>query len=233
MKKFIYIGVTMMIIASFTGIARAEDDESTDQPEIRKEDKLMGGWFKDIREMRAEKRDTVTDMRIERKDMMDDNKDVLREGREAIKNASPEDRADLLEEQKEKREAFHEEWKNKTKEIIEARVHFAANLYQATIARLEQIAERIDSRIEKLTALGKDMASAQSAVDEARGHIENAKTAAAEIKETLESLTDKSGFFETHKDKIVKVKDELKLAHQSLKKAIEAIKAVAPKTTTE
>jgi chromosome segregation ATPase len=222
-----YIGITLLLLASVTGIARAE------YPETEGNKGMMGGWFNDVRDARTEKREEITDMRVERKDMMEGNKEELEAGREAIKNASPEDRPALLEAQKEKREAFRGEFKEKTKEIIEARVHFAANLYQMVIVRLEQIADRLDSRIEKLTAEGKDMTNAESAVDEARKHIANAKTAAEEITVVLESLTDKSGFFEENKEKIAEIRSELKLAHQSLKKAVEAIKAVMPKVEGE
>jgi hypothetical protein len=228
MKKFIYIGAVLMMVVSFTGIARAENGafgvraEGNVGAEVRMGEK--GGWFKDIREIRMDNREKIGDMRDDRKELFDERKEDLRDGREGIKNASDEDRPALIEAQKVMRADFKGEISLKTKEIIEARVKFAANLYNMTVARLEQIADRIDSRIEKLVAEGKDMSDAKEFVAEARVHIENAQTVAAEVRVYADAEGDKEGFFEANKEKIAKIRSELKLAHQSLLKAVQSIK---------
>jgi len=228
MKKFIYISVMILMVVSFIGIARAEDgsNEQERETKVQRDGKLFGRWFKDIRDAREEKRNTIEDMRDSRKELFDDRKSDIDAGREAIKDASDDDRPGLIEEQKEKREEFKEEIKDKTKEIIEARVKFAATLYTMTIERLQQIADRISSRIDKLVAEGKDMTSAKASLVEARTHIEKAQTAANEIKLALESLTDKSGFFQANREKIAEIRSELKLAHQALLTAVKAMKPI-------
>lgn len=150
----------------------------------------------------------------ERKEAVDDWKD----SREDMKIK----REAMIEDMKEKREMWKEDmkehWQDGTK-MIRGRVLMALMQRGENLAN---IATRIETRIEKIKAEGKDTGEAQSFVDKAEVEIESAKNKIESLKEDIEG--DKS--IETLRASLKAIKEDLKSAHGYLKSAVEEIKKV-------
>jgi chromosome segregation ATPase len=110
--------------------------------------------------------------------------------------------------------------------------------FNAAVERLTKIADRIDSRIAKIKATGKDTSGAEASVADARAKINQAKTDIAKIpdlvNEGIATTTPKERFsgLRTLADTIRK---ELEGAQSSLTKALKTLRGLSPEhnaTTT-
>lgn len=148
----------------------------------------------------------------ERKEALDDWKDT----REDIKAK----RMEMINDMKEKREAWKEDmkehWQDGVK-MVRGRILIA---FMQRTENLANIAERIETRIDKIEAEGKDTGDAQSFVDQAQEKIESAKNKIEDLKNDIEG--DKS--IEELKSKLSAIKEDLKSAHSNLRSAVEEIK---------
>ena len=108
--------------------------------------------------------------------------------------------------------------------------------FRAAIARLNRIADRIESRIEKLQERGLDLGTAIGFLREGRAAITEAQTALASIPGTVETaLADndpRTAFAAVH-EAFRSAKESLKNAHAALVNAIRVIKAVTDTETGE
>lgn len=110
-----------------------------------------------------------------------------------------------------------------------------AKVLSATIERLEKIASRIESRIEKLKAEGGVTTEAEGFVAEAKVHLSQARQG-VEIFTSIDLSADKAKEnFETVRATAATVKEELKAARESLMQAARSLggdKAGVRATTT-
>ncbi|MBU3925574.1 hypothetical protein KJ763_00180 [Patescibacteria group bacterium] len=96
------------------------------------------------------------------------------------------------------------------------------------VIRLERIADRIDSRLDKLQENGADISEPQVLLETAKTKIADAKLAVENVKtkieEILNSDADAKDIFQQIKDELSAVKQTIKDAHSALVDVIEAIK---------
>lgn len=94
----------------------------------------------------------------------------------------------------------------------------------ATIERLEKILARIESRIEKIKAEGKDVSLAEGFVVEVKAYLADAQVS-LEALAFIDLSADKAKEnFERVRAAVAEVKIHLRAAHESLMKAIRALK---------
>lgn len=90
----------------------------------------------------------------------------------------------------------------------------------AAIERLEGLADRIDSRIQKIEAeSGADLSNAKSVLTEARRQIEIAKASHATVSQNYEEILEGENLTEEFariRELVQKLRDEIKNVHQSL-----------------
>jgi len=104
-------------------------------------------------------------------------------------------------------------------------IDIATRIFNATVNRLENIADRMDSRIAKIEAAGANTSVAETGVAAARVDIEDAK-AHASVFANLDLSTNESAKANMDKARTEAkaAKDELKSAYDNLKKALEEMK---------
>lgn len=142
----------------------------------------------------------------------------------------------LAEEQREsvteKFSAQKERTKQKTEETRKVRVRAylgrVAGRTGIAITRLERIADRIDSRLDKLQEKGTDVSDYRTLLETAETKITGAKldaeNAKIKIEEMMNSGEDAKTIFQQIKDELNKVKQAVKGAHSALVDVIAAIK---------
>lgn len=99
----------------------------------------------------------------------------------------------------------------------------------ATIERLEKLADRIDSRIEKIEAAGGTASTSERFLADARGHLSKARVALEAYSSVDLSGTRLADNFERVRAAAAEVKEHLRLAHRSL---VDAIRSLKPGRTT-
>ncbi|MDP3764148.1 MAG: hypothetical protein Q8Q95_00840 [bacterium] len=104
--------------------------------------------------------------------------------------------------------------------------------YDAAINRLDNLAQRIGTRLEKVSADGKDIKAYTKALTEAKTKIETAKTKLAETKTALNMVSDSElpkTDFESARTKLSETKDAIKDAHTALVDVVNSIKGSSNK----
>ncbi len=187
-----------------TSVARAEDSTSTD-------DKTIKGRME------------------ERRNMMIENKTE----RENLREENAGERKDLFKENSEERKEFRDELKTRFDEFKKQRIggmmEMMKKRFEWAIARLEDIADRIETRIEKIEAeTGTKLTEARTYLEEARTDIADATKLLGEIDTDVNYITadeTKAGErFSGFRDAFSKVKEEIKSAWTHLREALQAIK---------
>ncbi len=141
-----------------------------------------------------------------------------------------------LDELREKRQEMWQKIASSTRERIKAKVadevsHVAARL-DVAYGRLLKIADRIDSRIAKLEADGKDVGEAKSHVITARAALAAAQSSIGNIKTTFATVIasdDPEGEFSKVRDLVESIKGNLKTAQSELEAAVRLLKTFEPK----
>lgn len=108
--------------------------------------------------------------------------------------------------------------------IAKRQADHAGKKLLATIERLEGIADRVESRIGKVEALGGNASTSVAALADARTHLSEARIALeafSSVDLTSEKLSEN---FERVRAAAAEVKEHLRLAHRSLVKAILSLK---------
>jgi len=106
------------------------------------------------------------------------------------------------------------------RDIAERRIENAGRVILATVERLTNIADRIESRIEKVAAGGGETADAANYLNAARADLEAAKTSVAEFDKLDLSGDDAQVNFELVKVAAKEAKDNIRSAHENLKNAV-------------
>lgn len=157
---------------------------------------------------------------------------VQRAFQRATRSATSSDRSAALERLRETREQKRADVREKVDEIHRERIHaFAERMFdrlQAAINRLSQLADRIDSRIQKFNEAGVDTTDAENALADARADIEAAQThldeAASVFTDIREGEIDPRDIFTDVKTLIKETTGLIKNAHASLVNVIRTLK---------
>lgn len=163
-----------------------------------------------------------------------DKKGTMTDKIQAGQNALKSKMAEVKDKAKAMMEKGQEKVREVRKKLEDKRAERVANFnrrmmirFEAAISRLENMAGRLDSRLDKLAKEGQDVAVFRTALDAAKSKISSAKTALSETKSSLEAVavsempkTD----FEMARGKLDSVKDGIKQAHAALVDVVESIK---------
>lgn len=137
--------------------------------------------------------------------------------------------AAVREQVQQKREQVRERLAEKRKQIIRDHFNRMMKRFDAALERIKKIGERIQSRIERAKANGKDVASAQTALDRAKTSWQEAKSAVDGVKGKLESVLsadDPKAAFKDVQNLIEAARDKIKAAHAAMVDAITTLKGV-------
>jgi chromosome segregation ATPase len=233
--------------AAIPGFAQSEDSDNI-KPEMYREQERERKIFPvaprmavpaDLREEFKEVREEVKEDRMEIKAIhMEAREDFLEkraETKELLKEAEDkEERRGIIqttrEEVKADRAEVRELTKEKKEEIRASQRYMFMKRFFLAEAKLSKALEGIDSRIEKISADGMDMSKAVAYSDSAAEHLENFKNIADKMKalldESVETEEEKSELKENLRELMEEGKAELKSAHEDLREAVAAIKAV-------
>lgn len=168
-----------------------------------------------------------------------------REELKAKREAAKEDFEERREEQKQKREEIRDARKKgiieKVEQIMSRNNEIRTNHLNEVLGRLSEITAKIQSRIEKMSAQGVDVSAANSALETAKTAISNAQAAVSEqagksyvVEVTGEDKLrqDAQVTFTGFKSDIKSAYNLVKSARDSVKTAIEAVKALRPIEST-
>lgn len=160
--------------------------------------------------------------------------DTMMKGRtEERKDFMKEDAAERRDIMKENVREYRDGIKGRFDEFRKARVggmiEMMKKRFTWAIGRLENIADRIETRIEKIEAeTGENLTDASTHLDEARTDIADATKLLGEIDTDVDYITadeNKAGErFSGFRDAFAEVKTEIKAAWQHLREALDAIK---------
>lgn len=159
-----------------------------------------------LNEKRKEIEMSVGERRNELKTKMETKKEVLKEKREAIRGKLEAKKAERV--------------RSYTKTMI---VRF-----EAAIKRLDNLAERIRTRLDKLAQDGKDVTASKSALEAAKTKIESAKSKLAEAAAALEKVVESEiPQDDLNKAKTIlnEAKDVIKMAQAALVDVVNSIKS--------
>ena len=99
---------------------------------------------------------------------------------------------------------------------------------EAAIGRLENMAERIASRLQKFEERGANVTEAKTRLEEARSRIAEAKAALEDAKSKLDGVLNsedpREAFKEVREELVKGVVENIKAAHQALVVSIRALK---------
>ena len=101
--------------------------------------------------------------------------------------------------------------------------------FEAALEREKKLGERIQSRIDKAKANGKNTAKAQAALDKAKKTWDEAKVLMDDVKSKLEgvlSAADPKEAFKEVQTLVASVRDKIKAVHQDLVAAVTALKGI-------
>jgi hypothetical protein len=108
--------------------------------------------------------------------------------------------------------------------VAKRQAEHAAKVMTATIERLDKIVARVESRIAKVKASGATTTESEGFLSDARVHLSEARTSLSAFT-SIDLSADKAKInFEAIRTAGAKVKSDIKAAHESLMKAMRALK---------
>lgn len=113
------------------------------------------------------------------------------------------------------------------RELAQRKAEHAARVLRATVERLEKIIARLESRIVKVEAAGGTATEAKAFVAEARAQLSLATSGIATFASVDLSGDKAQENFERVRNLAAEIKDHLRGAHQSLMKAVRALKGAS------
>lgn len=117
-------------------------------------------------------------------------------------------------------------------EVVEKKLGNTARVMSATIERLENIASRISSRIEKIKARGGETADAERYLAEAKSNIGSAKLSVAALASVELSGETIKEDFERIRSVASEVREYLRSAHENLMLSVRALNSSEVKVET-
>lgn len=235
MKASVYVGALLLLVLA---VPVSAEEQKPPRPEFIEHQQERREQFL---ENQQERHDQFKENQGERHDLFKENQE---ERRDDWKEALTERRAELLSNLEDRKEAFKQsleerkerfasttaQWKaqfsEKTKELILNRARHAVDLFYAMLERLETLADRIEARLGELADDGVDTGEAETALTNARGELEDAKSAIMAFEDGLAEALDSEEPKEnaqTAKALAETAKTALREAHQALKDVIRAI----------
>jgi hypothetical protein len=230
-KKHIIIASVLVGITFVTAQARAEETIS---------EKTKTSTRLENVENRADGRETKIDGRIQKIDArLDDKKTKIQTSATLLKEKMPEKSLEIDEKMDERTDRMEDRADNRKDQLEEKKVRIEdqlekklvnitvrrAAILSATWNRLDKLATRIESRIEKNTAVNVDTSTA-------KGYVTEARLALTAAQETLKSVS-----IESAKADIIvafeSTKMSLKKAHTKLNEAVQSLKTAKSTITTE
>lgn len=154
-----------------------------------------------------------------------------------------EKRADLKVDFKEKKEQVREKFASKSAELRQKRADHIKKVLSlvlerlvAASERLDKIAQRIQTRIDKIKDRGVDVSAAQAALDSCDSKVASVTSALAIAKTGVDSLNPDGAEFKSQVEAARSFLKNVKLAlldyHTCLRNTLATIKAITPKEVT-
>ncbi len=182
---------------------------------------------KELRDLRQEQYGELKDMRVENrtqvKTMMDTNKDAPKEDRMENRQEIKDQRTENREEVKEKREEIKKSLKQKREELQNELHQKMQVRFAAMMERLTKLTDRMQSRVDKIKAEGKDTAAVQVSLDAVK--ILNTALE-VKVKATVIAKGGDEATVTANKTKLDSIKADAKVIHDKLKEVLKAIKAL-------
>lgn len=226
---------TLTALLTFSGVALAQDavtlpaGVSPQKPralirDIKDERKESRGEIRDVRkDIKREIKDIRKESKIELKDLRESIKEKMREAtssdvRREIKKDARNERKEIKEERKGSVNAM----KEKVKVLARQHVETIGRRFDVAIKQFENLAARIQSRIDKLKSAGIDISGAELAINTAKIAIVQAKTdaqALADLVAQVNSTSDAKALRAQIETAVKKVNESIKSAHKALETA--------------
>lgn len=167
------------------------------------------------------------ELRLKRENLTNERTaaESTRSNRSRAKSRLEEKRQSLKNKITDKRKEISQERKAKIQEIFERMTTFLV----AAIAREEKLIERIQSRLDKLSQAGKDVAGVQQSLEQAKAKLEQAASDASSLEGIggdVLATENPSSTFRTAKEMVQSVKRELQEVHKMLTSIIGDIKGL-------
>ena len=170
--------------------------------------------YDNIRDRLLQRKENVQERAEDRRENIQDRRENLQERRGVATSTRAEVRERLAE---------------RRKEFIRAFFHRMGQRFDAAIERMRKLGERIQSRIDKAAANGRDVTNAQAALDGARAHWQEARDSLAAARGRLESALsadDPKAAFQEVRELVAESRDQLKAVHAAFVDAITALKGL-------
>jgi len=174
--------------------------------------------------VRANASTTPLKARMETKAKIEDRRAEIKTNMEERRASSTEKRAEMKTEFEARKASSTAKRIEMQQGLAKRKAEHTAKVLMATIERLLKLVGRVESRIEKMKAEGKDVVESERFIAEAKAHLSEAKASLS-----LFTSIDLSG--EKARDNLSKVKEaattvktHIRAAHQSLMKAIRSLK---------
>ncbi len=167
-------------------------------------------------ELKARASTTPAQIKVEMKERMDDRKASTTEDRD--------DREEMRGKIAERQASSTEKRIEMQQGLAKRKAEMAGKVLEATISRLEKIVTRLDSRIAKVKADGGVTAESEAFSAQAKVHLSEARQSLA-VFASIDLSADKiQTNFEKIRTAVGQVRTHIKEAHESLMKAIRALK---------
>lgn len=237
MRKIYTLFVGSSLVLQFlpiAALAELSDVAQQKREEVKKEIQQKRDAFK--QEVQG-KREAVKQEFREKRDALRQEFD---QKREALKKEFEQKREALKRDMEKKREEFEAEAEKRKEELkkklgerhaenIEKFFNKMAEKFEAAIKRLDDLGDRIDSRLNKAEANGKDVKALRDQLAKARGKIQDAQKALADAKakytEAAKSTDFKASFAKV-RELVKGVERQVKEAHQALVDVINSVKGL-------
>lgn len=176
-------------------------------------------------EQKEQSRQSVQEKREQRQENLQEKREAGQERREAVGERRQEAKENIQEKRQEQRQRLVE----RRKQLIRAFFERMVKRFEAALERAGKLADRIQSRIEKARANGRDVTNAQAALDRAKILWQDAKLALDAAKGKLEGAlnadTPKQAFEEV-RSLVRTAGDKIKDVHAALVDAITVLKGI-------
>ena len=222
----------MFIVGSlFTGTLPVFAQETISENERCAPDETLSEAERAAYRLSEEYKQCVAKLVAERETTIEARAEELRQRREDLLEQARTRRASTAEATAERRAALSE----RVQERIRNLAANMSNRMEAAIGRLENIADRIDRRIDKIEDQGVDVSGAQEKLAQARSSLSDAETLLLDIDALVHAAASAETPRETWagvRQVYLDTKTAILSAHQSLRATLEELKAAVQVTQT-
>src|SRR3989344_1285713 len=189
----------------------------------------------DARDLRADTKDKMmaatssAERRAIEKNAIEERKEIISE-RKANTSEIRDQRKDLIEARKASSTEIRDQRKDQRKELARGHLVAITRRYEIAVKQFENLAGRIQSRIDKMKTAGADTSSAESALGTALSIIAQLKADAQALKDAIlqiDSGTDTRTIRAQIETAVRKASASVKAAHKALQTAVKALVSLA------